>query len=405
MTRRESNVPAPSFGPPDTASSQLADRSDGTPQRVRSNVLLALLFVVTIAMPLTANLLGVDGADPGAENRELAPFPRVDRSLASIAGLPTAFANWFEDHFGFRSRLVRWYGESRLFVLRTSPSSAVIEGEAGWFFYGDDKSVEDYVNIEPLTEEGVANWRAAVLRARDWLRARGIAYIFTIAPDKHVIYGEEMPSTLARIGALSRTDQVFTALQDAGLAVDVRGVEFDAKTRERVYQRTDTHWNDRGALVAYQQIIGAVRARVPHTPAAWTRADFVADERTVEGLDLAGMMGLTRVLREIDMRLVPRRPRRARVIEPAGANPTDEEGRLVTEIDDPSLPRAVIFRDSFTSRLVPFLSEHFSRAVYLWQNDFDASIVDREQPDVVIQEIVGRHLYNFIPSPELVPTP
>ena len=33
----------------------------------------------------------------------------------------------------------------------------------------------------------------------------------------------------------------------------------------------------------------------------------------------------------------------------------------------------------------------------------DAAEVEKEHPDVVIQEIVGRHLYNFIPSPELVP--
>jgi len=150
-------------------------------------------------------------------------------------------------------------------------------------------------------------------------------------------------------------------------------------------------------------VIAAVRARVPATPAPWTRGDFEAVDRTIEGLDLAGMMGLKRVLREIDLTLVPRRARRARVIEPAGAFPTDEEGTLITEIDDPSLPRAVIFRDSFVSQLVPFLSEHFSRAVYLWQNDFDAGVVAKEHPDVVIQEIVGRHLYNFIPSPELVP--
>ena len=117
------------------------------------------------------------------------------------------------------------------------------------------------------------------------------------------------------------------------------------------------------------------------------------------------MMGLTRVLREADLALVPRRPRRARVVEPAGARPTDQIGRLVTETGDASLPRAVIFRDSFVSPLVPFLSEHFSRAVYLWQNDFDANAVLTERPDVVIQEIVGRHLYGFIPSPELVPKP
>ena len=204
---------------------------------------------------------------------------------------------------------------------------------------------------------------------------------------------------------MSRADQLFTALQDTGLAVDVRPALFDAKARERIYQQTDTHWNDRGALVAYQQIITAVRARVPSTPPAWTREDFEAVDRVVEGLDLAGMMGLKRVLRETDLTLVPRRARRARVIEPAGASPTDEAGTLMTGIDDASLPRAVIFRDSFVSRLVPFLSEHFSRAVYLWQNDFDADVVTKEHPDVVIQEIVGRHLYNFIPSPELVPKP
>ena len=366
---------------------------------------LVALFVVAISLPLAANLAGLDGADPGAENRELAAFPRVDGSLASIAALPTAFSNWFDDHFGFRSRLVRWYGESRLFVLHVSPSAAVVQGDHGWFFYADDKAIEDYANAEPMTDAALANWRAAILGARDWLRARQVAYVFTITPDKHAIYGDEMPPTLTRVGDLSRADQLFTALQDTGLAVDVRGVEFDAKARERVYQRTDTHWNDRGALVAYQQIISAVLARVPATPPAWTRDDFTAADRAIEGLDLAGMMGLTRVLREEDMTLVPRRPRRARVIEPAGAQPTDELGRIVTEIDDLSLPRAVIFRDSFTSRLVPFLSEHFSRAVYLWQNDFDADVVTKEHPDVVIQQIVGRHLYNFIPSPELVPKP
>jgi hypothetical protein len=91
------------------------------------------------------------------------------------------------------------------------------------------------------------------------------------------------------------------------------------------------------------------------------------------------------------------------VIEPSGADPMAQVGRLVTEINDPRLPRAVIFRDSFSSRLVPFLSEHFSRAVYVWQNDFDTTAILEERPNVVIQEIVSRHLYTFLASPELVP--
>jgi hypothetical protein len=387
---------------PPATSARLRSMTNGSPEPVRYHAILAALFIAVISLPLAANLAGMDGADAAAENRELAAFPRADSSWQSIVRFGPRLSAWFDDHFGFRASLVRWYGESRLFGLGVSPTATVVKGSDDWFFYGDDQSMEDYANVEPLSPDAVANWRDAIVRARAWLAARGIAYVFTIAPDKHVIYSEEVPRTIARIGDVSRADQIFTAVQDLGVAIDVRPSLFAGKSRERLYQKTDTHWNDRGALIAYQRIIDAVRARVPRTPPPWRRDDFDAVDTTTAGMDLAGMMGLTRALTEADLRLVPRHPRRARVVEPSGAGATDELGRLVTEIDDASLPRAVIFRDSFVSRLVPFLSEHFSRAVYLWQNDFDADVVAREHPDVVIQEIVGRHLYNFIPSPELI---
>jgi len=88
----------------------------------------------------------------------------------------------------------------------------------------------------------------------------------------------------------------------------------------------------------------------------------------------------------------PRQPRKAHVVEPAHPDPDLMDARVVTEQSDATLPRAVIFRDSFASALIPFLSEHFSRTVYLWQNNFDPDIVTQEHPDVVIQEWVGRHL-------------
>jgi alginate O-acetyltransferase complex protein AlgJ len=385
----------------------------GRGARWACNALLVGLFAAVISLPLAANLAGHDGADPTAENRELATFPRLDGSWKAISGFGQGVGAWFDDHFGFRASLVRWYGESRLFGLGVSPSAAVVKGRDGWFFYADDEAMTDYAAEQPLSPDEVANWRAAVVGARDWLRLRGIAYVFTIAPDKHEIYADEMPASIRRVGSTRRMDQVLAALEDAGVAVvDVRPALAAARQRERIYQQTDTHWNDRGALVAYQQIINAVRAQVPAVPRPWGREDFEAVARRRDGMDLAGMMGLTRVLRETDLALVPRRPRLARVIEPAGADAAAEEGRLVTvmpgtpgtpAIPGSALPRAVIFRDSFFSRLAPFTSEHFSRAVYLWQNDFDADAVLQEHPGVVIQEIVGRHLYNFIPSPELVP--
>ncbi|HMD35904.1 MAG TPA: hypothetical protein VKH42_13095 [Vicinamibacterales bacterium] len=364
-------------------------------------LLLTVAFVAIISLPLAATLAGHDGADPAAENRELAAFPT--HASGSMADFGAGLTRWFDDHFAFRSTLIKSYGEERLFWFGVSPSAAVVAGSNGWFFYADDNAIDDYASASLLTPEAIANWRQTVVDAHRWLQGRGVAYVFTVAPDKHSIYPEEMPSSIVRIGEMSRTDQLLTALQDTGYAVDLRPALFQAKAHERIYQRTDTHWNDRGALAAYQQIIAAVRARVPAVPPAWTRTDFDAVTLNGESGDLASMMGLKRVLREEDLVLRARTPRLARVVEPAGVAPTAEEGRLVTEIPGSTLPRAVVFRDSFMSRLVPFLSEHFSRVVYLWQNDFDADVVGREHPDVVIQEIVGRHLYGFIPSPELVP--
>jgi alginate O-acetyltransferase complex protein AlgJ len=368
----------------------------------RSAGLQACLVVAIISLPIVANLAGMDGADPASENRTLASFPVLDQSWRSVAGFGSGLSDWFEDHFGFRAMLVRWYARSRFFVLDTSPSPTVAVGSDGWLFFADDGAIEDYTNERALPPGEVAAWKESVNRAREWLRRRGIAYLFTIAPDKHAIYPERMPPSIRRVGSVSRVDQVLDAVSAADV-VDLRAPLESGKARERLYHRTDTHWNDRGAFIAYTAMIDAVRRQNPAVPPPWPRSDFQVVSRVVAGRDLAGMIGLTRVLAEEDLELVPTRPRLARVVEPAGAASSAELGRIVTEIPGSKLPRAVVFRDSFASALAPFLSEHFSRVVYLWQNDFDAQSVLDEKPAVVIQEIVGRHLYTFTPTPDLVP--
>jgi alginate O-acetyltransferase complex protein AlgJ len=355
----------------------------------RSAIVRTALFLTAIGLPLALNLAGVDGGDPQTENRELAT-------------LDDGIFAWFADHFGLRSTLVRANAHLEYFALQTSPSPSVIRGRDGWLYYGESDAVEDYVSRSPLTASEVAAWKDTVVRARDWLRARGAAYVFTIAPDKHVIYPEHMPSSMHPVGSSRRMDQVLEAVAGSGVAVDVRPAVEAAKSRERVYHLTDSHWNARGALAAYQPIVAAVRAQNPAVPPAWKRADFEEVAREVGGLDLARMMGLNRALHEVDLTLVPRRQRKATVVDPPGAEVTSELGRIVTAIPGSHLPRAVVFRDSFTTALAPYLAEHFSRAVFLWQKDFVPEQVIQEGADVVIYEIAGRQLYNFIASPSLI---
>jgi len=369
------------------------------------NWFITVAFVAIIAAPGVANLLGTDGADEEAENRKLAAFPALASNWSSIRSFLPDLDAWFSDHFGFRSQLVTWYGISRYMWLGVSPSPAVGIGPRGWLFYVDDGGLEDFTNEHPLTESEIQNWRNTVVRAKNWCQARGIAYLFTILPDKGSIYPELFPQTARRVSRLSRADQVVTAITDVGAAVDVRPALLNAKRSARLFQKTDTHWNQRGAYIGYRTIIDALRLQLPSIPPSKPESDFEPMTRHIAGMDLAGMMGLTRVLGEEDLRFVPKQKRQYVVVEPKWNIVEAGEPRIVTEIPGSTLPRAVVFRDSFTSAMAPYFSEHFSRVVYLWRNDFAVDEIEKEHPDVVLQEIVGRHVQWFVPSPELIPDP
>jgi len=369
------------------------------------NWFITVTFIGMIAAPSVANLLGADGADPEAENRKLAAFPVLDANWSSIRSFLPGLDAWFSDHFAFRSTLVTWYGISRYMWLGVSPSPAVAIGPHGWLFYVDDGGLEDFTNESPLTEQEVQNWRNTVVRAKKWCQAHGIAYVFTVLPDKGTIYPELFPQTARRVNRLSRADQVVTAITDVGAAVDVRPALIEGKNTARLFQKTDTHWNQRGAYIGYKTIINALRLQLPSIPPPKPESEFTPMTRYIPGMDLAGMMGLTRVLGEEDLRFVPNQPHKYVVREPKGNIVEAGEARIVTEIPGSQLPRAVVFRDSFTSAMAPYFSEHFSRVVYLWRNDFSVEEIEKEHPDAVLQEIVGRHVQWYVPSPELIPEP
>jgi hypothetical protein len=367
------------------------------------NALLVAGFLLIVAAPLAANLAGRDGGDPEEENRTLAAFPALERSWSSLSAFPEGFDLWFQDHFGFRSTLIRWNGRTRYFWLGVSPSSLVVKGQAGWLYYHADGGMDDFTNQKLLAPDELENWRSAIVRARDWCRTQGAAYLFIVLPDKHVIYPEHFADTVRPVTALSRADQVLRATADTGVTFGVRDALLAAKPRDRLFHKTDTHWNDRGAYAAYRQIIEAARRQLPSVPPPKDRSAFDQPSRMLSGGDLAAIIGLKKVMQEEDLRLLPKGGRGFTVLEPAGGYATGGEGRIITEIPGATLPRAVIFRDSFVSALAPLLSEHFSRVVYLWQYDFDPDVVQAEHPDIVFQEIVGRHLYTHVPSPELIP--
>lgn len=354
----------------------------------RTARLVIATFVAALSLPLLGTIAGIGTETPAAESS------RTSERHPGLFG----WLDYFDTHFGFRQQLLHAHALASIRTMNVSPSSAVIRGRDGWLYYADDDALEDYESNAPMSEQELRDWANALVSTRDALRARGIAYLFVLAPDKHVIYPEHLPPSIHRVRPAYRMDQLIAYLHGhTDVAVlDLRPALLARKKIEQVYFRTDTHWNDAGAFAGYQEILRAASQAVAGL-APRARAQFSDVEREEPGGDLAEMLGVSELLRERSGYLEPKAPRRAQLLEPPTLREGYEVARVVTEIPDSNLPRLVMFRDSFATRLIPFLSEHFGRAVYQWQNDVDLDLVAQERPALVIHEMVGRRLVSYTP--------
>ena len=79
---------------------------------------------------------------------------------------------------------------------------------------------------------------------------------------------------------------------------------------------------------------------------------------------------------------------------------------MVFTNDNDSLPKLLMIRDSFARTVIPYLSEHFSESVYIfdgWHHEFNEDIVLEEKADIFIQFVLESqipYLYNNSKKPK-----
>jgi len=360
--------------------------------------LTAALFVAALWLPLLGMHVRGRGWDMAApvENRRLNPEPALfalsqsgtrgaKATLKAAAQFPGQFKYYYADHFGFRNLLIRLHGLLMLKVLGVTSNPSVILGKDGWLYLANDGSIEDWRNLEPFTLRELEQWRRMLEARHRFCADRDVAYLFVVAPSKHDIYPEYMPDVLTRVRPESRFDQLLAYLRQARSPVrvlDLRPPLLGLKPGFRLFQKTDTHWNDWGAWVAYQSIISEARQRVPGVREL-SAHDFEPVTVQRPGMDLAGLLGLNDYYREESFELRPKIPLVLPHVNQNDVQPITVEG-------DANLPRVVMFRDSFMTTVLPFVAQSFGHGVYLWEDGFNPALVEAEKPDIVIQQIAQR---------------
>ncbi|WP_243439951.1 alginate O-acetyltransferase AlgX-related protein [Fundidesulfovibrio soli] len=371
-------------------------------KRILSAASVALLLLPLI-LPQGLTLLGVSQGPKAVENRLKTPLPPLSLAGQDFKAFAKQLTTSYGETFPFRDDMIRAANRIKLALFRESPSKNVILGRDGWLFFNMESALEDWLGVNLLSREELDAFTAEMKARRDWLAARGIPMLLVIAPNKASVYGQFMPPAMHKLSPVTRLDQLGQAMREAGVPfLDLRPALISAGQVRRAYWKTDTHWNGWGAFRGSAAIVEALRARFPGMPPL-ADEEYRPLEFETHGGDLSDMLLLTDTLTERDIEMERLSPTRAHAAGPPGyPNPAMRSGRdmVVLETGDKSLPKAVFFRDSFSSAAIPFLSQRFQRSVFLWEHTFQPQIIEAEKPDVVVIEAVERYLHQpFRPVP------
>ncbi len=361
----------------------------------RSDIAAVLLFCLALILPALVQVAtGRSDAARQEEQRTLAPLPVLPDSAAAWMQWPRAWEAWHADRFGMRQSLIRLHSHLLYFGLGMSPSPKVIRGDDGWLFLKgvpdiDGDPITDYRGTMPLTPFQLERWRWQLEDQRVWLQQQDVKYLYAVVPGKPSLYADHLPAHIRPYGKQSALEQ-FMDYMDRHLSFSVLNLTGPMQERGRThvtYRKTDTHWNDDGALAGAIALTDRIYRDYPDASFpgfdAWNRRSF----RYTEG-DLARLVGLPGRVYEVLEELTPRRPR-ARVT-PLRDHPLAD---IVAEVDDPMLPRAVLFHDSFGQYIKPILVEGFRWIRFRWTNlGIETGLVRESAPDVAIQMMGERRI-------------
>jgi alginate O-acetyltransferase complex protein AlgJ len=358
---------------------------------------LAGLFLAVIFLPVSNVFFDFIPKFDLKENRNFAPMPQFFFNSAVIKKFPHKFESFYNDHFGFRELAVRYYRWLKFKLLWISPHLDVILGNDGWLFYRGERIIEDYRGLKVYSTEELEAWKISLEKKRELLKKQGVIYLVVIAPEKSTIYPEFIPERFNKVGSSLRVQLVDYLRKHSDLDIlDLRESLIGAKKKFPVYLRTDTHWNNMGAFIAYQAIL----TKLNHLSSGVNSNDidlsrFKISYRTNFAGDLAYVIGAQEFSYEEYIDLSANFPLCSKKIEVDSQLVRDGIIPLAWVCPEREL-RLVMFRDSFATMLIPFISEHFQRSVYILNEirdqDFLKKTIEIENPDIVIEEVAERRI-------------
>ncbi|MEQ1907048.1 MAG: hypothetical protein ABL888_22880, partial [Pirellulaceae bacterium] len=242
-----------------------------TPQPAKAvigaKIAMIVFFVVLIWLPTLDALFHWDQTPHVNENRQPAAFPQLNSGLAGIRNFISGLERYYNDHFGFRKRLIYWGQTWKREWFHETLQSGVVIGQKGWLYHAESFGLteESRRATTPFTSKELEDWQTLFDSRRDWLNRRGIHYLVVIPSDKPSIYPEYLPGWVPKQNPVTKIDQLIAHMQNHSTVevLDVRPVLLQAKQTRQVFYLTDSHWNQYGAFITCNELIRTLSRQMP----------------------------------------------------------------------------------------------------------------------------------------------
>lgn len=347
----------------------------------KANITLTVFFLALIALPTLDWIFNLSPIKEIFEKRKMATMPEISYSKQYFSDLE----KYFNDNYGFRKSLISLNIFMMDEVFDEVVDDRVAIGKDGWLYFDNYNSLADAQGLIKLDQLSLERTAKAFYNNWQQLKQRNIQYLLVIAADKSSIYPEFLPDYLITSinKSPTRADQLIEAIKnkypDFPL-LDLREILLDAKQKELIYHKTDTHWNQPGAHYGYLAIANYLGFK-PNL-----RKEFALDYKNEFAGDISQLLGLD--LKEKELKLRPKfKPSyNEEIIDSAKS----KQFHLlkINSNKNQKLPRLFAYKDSFFGDLIPLLSQHFSRSVFV--NEFPCNIdykkIEEFKPNVMIQE-------------------
>ncbi len=339
------------------------------------NIIYIVLFVGVLAS--LSVLMPFFKSDMSREKRTAAAFPKPFTEKGINIKFFKQLDDYFSDNFAFRQELSTADAVIKAKLFKSSNQERVVLGSDGWLYYSE--SMHDYLGDDVISERRA--WRTArVMKLiEEHCEGKGAKFLFTIAPNKHTLYPEHMPTNYLKTDSATNYDKLLEDI--AGQEVSFLDLREAFWSDERVmYHRYDSHWNNEGATYAVDKMLNAVDK--PHYSYAEEPHHI---EKSHRG-DLYNILYPS--IDELDENVIYDKEHEYVYI---GPGQDVEDPMLMTKNADKE-GALVMFRDSYGNASIPYIADEYKDGTFTKGQPADLDLADTKKADTVIYEIVERNI-------------